>query len=319
MSVLVFIECRAGEPTEDSLGIVSRLNALGQKASTVVCGSGIAAAADIVARHGPAEVLAIDDARLGQPQATPIAAAIEALVRSEGHDTVLLGTSVLATEIAASLAARLEAGLVWSMCDIAFADGAPVGQRATHGDTMRAESVWTTPQRIGLFRPRCFSPDLPGDRTAPIRTIALAPDTAASPIELVVSPAEITDSSLADAEIIVSGGRGLGKAENLELVRELAAEIGGVAGVSLPLVDMGWAPRAMQVGQTGTVVRPRLYIACGISGQIQHRMGMERSGVIVAINTDREAPIMRFCDLGVVGDAVAVIKGLTEQLRARNG
>jgi len=123
-------------------------------------------------------------------------------------------------------------------------------------------------------------------------------------------------AALDTADIIVSGGRGLRSADELDLVRDLADALGGTVGVSLPLVDMGWAPRAMQVGQTGTVVSPRLYIACGISGQIQHKIGIEKSGLIVAINTDKDAPIMSFCDLGIVGDLRTLLPKLAAEVRA---
>lgn len=122
-------------------------------------------------------------------------------------------------------------------------------------------------------------------------------------------------AAIAGAERIVAGGRGLGTAENLNLVHDLADALDAAIGVSLPVVDAGWAPRSMQVGQTGTVVSPRLYVACGISGQIQHRIGIESSHTIIAIHTDRSAPITGFCDMAVVGDLTVLLPQLTAMIR----
>jgi electron transfer flavoprotein alpha subunit len=121
---------------------------------------------------------------------------------------------------------------------------------------------------------------------------------------------------LEDAEIVVAGGKGLGAAENFALVEELAAALGGMVGASRAVVELGWYPQSAQIGQTGTTVAPRLYIACGISGAIHHKVGMQRSEVIVAVNTDRSAPIFDLCDLGIVGDATRVLPKLTSAILA---
>jgi electron transfer flavoprotein alpha subunit len=131
--------------------------------------------------------------------------------------------------------------------------------------------------------------------------------------------AESEGPSIEEAEIIVAGGRGLGKPENFALVEDLAKALGGAVGATRAVVDAGWYPYASQVGQTGKTVSPKLYIACGISGAIQHKVGMQNAGTIVAINKDRNAPIFDFCDLGVVGDLHQVLPKLTELVRARKG
>jgi electron transfer flavoprotein alpha subunit len=131
--------------------------------------------------------------------------------------------------------------------------------------------------------------------------------------------ATATQGSIETADILVAGGRGLGKKENLELLEQLAEALGGSVAVTMPLVDRGWYPYAHQVGQTGRTVKPRLYLACGISGAVQHRVGMQKSGTIVAINTDPTAPIFGVCDVGVVGDALEIVPRLTELVRNSNG
>ena len=130
---------------------------------------------------------------------------------------------------------------------------------------------------------------------------------------------ESTGPSIEDADVIVAGGRGLGGPENFSLVEELAEALGGAVGATRAVVDAGWYPYATQVGQTGKTVSPKLYIACGISGAIQHKVGMQASGVIVAINKDPNAPIFEFSDLGVVGDLHEIVPKLTELVRARRG
>jgi electron transfer flavoprotein alpha subunit len=130
---------------------------------------------------------------------------------------------------------------------------------------------------------------------------------------------EASGPSIEDADVIVAGGRGLGQPENFKLLEELAAALGGAVAATRAVVDAGWYPYSAQVGQTGRSVSPKLYVACGISGAIQHKVGMQSSNVIVAINKDPNAPIFEFCDLGVVGDLHQIVPKLTEAVRARKG
>ncbi len=131
--------------------------------------------------------------------------------------------------------------------------------------------------------------------------------------------ARVEGADIRTADVVVSGGRGLRDRESLALLDDLASALGGVVGVSMPLVDRGWMPHSRQVGQTGNKVRPRLYVACGISGQLAHRVGMEKSKVIVAINTDPTAPIFGICDLGLVGDLHTVVPELARRIREARG
>jgi len=319
MKALVLIELIDGSPSEDSLGVLARVQALGIDTWALLCSDSVAATAAEVSRHPCTGVLTAEAALFASPRPEPRAQLIAELVRSDGYTLVAFATSVLTGELAAQLAAQLDAGVLWGLTALAIENGAIVGTRLTHGDAMRAQCAWRAGPAIALFRAHECAPAVPGQIPAPISAVdpgAVGP----SPVDAEQIPSEtVTGVSLTAADIIVAGGRGLGQRENLELVYGLADALGGVAGVSLPLVDMGWAPRAMQVGQTGTVVSPRLYVACGISGQIQHKIGIERSGTIVAINTDREAPIMKFCDLGIVGDVRAVVPALIDAVRQARG
>jgi electron transfer flavoprotein alpha subunit len=141
--------------------------------------------------------------------------------------------------------------------------------------------------------------------------------TAASMIDR--AHAEAEGPSIEEADVIVAGGRGLGSPEKFELVEELAKALGGAVGATRAVVDAGWYPYPSQVGQTGKTVSPKLYVACGVSGAIQHKVGMQGAGTIVAINKDRNAPIFDFCDLGVVGDLHQIVPKLTELVRQRRG
>lgn len=272
-----------------------------------------------VCRHGAGRVLAVHDRSFAEPVYTARVDALETICRRHDIEVLLFPTTALTVDVAASLAMRLEAGLCWGLVDVEIADGDLIGKRLAENDTVVVELKWTTRVKIGLFRPHVLEPMIVVGPAPEVEILLLdLPHGAAAPRLIEMKPREAgNDLALGRADIVVSGGRGLDKPENLGLVRELALALDGVIGVSLPLVEMGWAPRSMQVGQTGTTVRPRLYFACGISGQMRHRVGMENSGTIIAINRDGSAPIMSFCDLAVVAELESVVPRLIELLRKR--
>ena len=321
MKILVYAEVRDGAPSADALGLLAKARALGAEAWAVVCGPGARSQVPELARHGARQILAGDEPMHDVPV---LAERIAQAVTQHDIEWVFIGTSVPACDLAGALAARLEAGIAWGLVDIEVRDDQMIGTRPTHFDSRLAEMGWTTQRKIALFRQRAFAPEpaVPtgADEQAIVAPLPASAEPPASRVK--VRDAEVTvghdaadAASLAQAQVVVSAGRGIGKPENLAHVKALAACLNGVTGVSLPLVEMGWASRSMQVGQTGTLVKPRLYIACGISGQIQHRLGMEQSEVIIAINTDAGAPIMGFCDLAVVADFDAVVPPLVDLIR----
>jgi electron transfer flavoprotein alpha subunit len=242
--------------------------------------------------------------------------ALAALVEKTGADAVLFAASVLASDVAAGLAARLDAGLNWDLTDFVLSDGELVGKRAALGDTVLVDVGWNGSPRLALVRAGALDPAESGGSAEVEEFDASFSDFSTLATLVEQTQEESSGPSIEDASIIVAGGRGLGSPENFSLVEELAAALGGAVGATRAVVDAGWYPYSTQVGQTGKTVSPKLYVACGISGAIQHKVGMQGSGTIVAINKDPNAPIFDFCDLGVVGDLHQIVPKLTELVRA---
>ena len=313
---LVFVEHHEGELQKGSLGVLAKAIALGGDVACVVLGAG-EEVAKTAAAYG-AVVYACDDPALAAPLPQPRVDALEALVAQTGAETVLFGASVLAADIASGLAARLGAGLNWDLTDLRLEGGDLVGTRPAFGDTVVADVAWKGTPRIGLVRAGAFEPTEPVGAAEVIPFDATFQDFSSQAQLVERTHEESSGPSIEDADVIVAGGRGLGRAENFSLCEGLAKTLGGAVAATRAVVDAGWYPYSAQVGQTGKSVSPRLYIACGISGAIQHKVGMQSSGTIVAINKDPNAPIFDFADLGVVGDVQEIVPKLTELLRARS-
>ena len=253
------------------------------------------------------------DAPLPQPRVD----VIEAVVKDGEYDAVFFAQSVLAADIAAGLAVRLDAGLNWDLVDVRDDGGSLVGVRPALGDSVYVDAGWTSSPAIALFRAGSFEPAETGaageivEATAELRPFSTATTLAGHDLEEQAGP------SIEEADVIVAGGRGLGGPEGFAQLEELAKALGGAVAATRAVVDAGWYPYPTQVGQTGKTVSPKLYIACGISGAIQHKVGMQSSGTIVAVNKDPNAPIFEFCDIGVVGDLNQIVPKLTELVRAR--
>ncbi|MBA2474924.1 MAG: electron transfer flavoprotein subunit alpha/FixB family protein [Actinobacteria bacterium] len=318
MKVLVFLEHHEGSLEKRGLAVLSKAASLdGAEVAGAVLGAGVGEIAGTAGRFGARTVHVCDDPALEAPLPQPRVDALAALVAEEGFDTVFFAQSVLASDVAAGLAARLEAGLNWDLTDLLVRDGALVGKRPALADSVYVEVGWKGERRLALFRSGAFDPVEVGGQAQVESFSGRFEDFSLQATMVEQAHEERSGPSIEDAEIVVAGGRGLGKPENFSLVEELARELGGAVGATRAVVDAGWYPYSSQVGQTGKTVSPKLYVACGISGAIQHKVGMQNANVIVAINKDANAPIFEYCDLGVVGDLNEILPRLTELVRQR--
>jgi electron transfer flavoprotein alpha subunit len=317
MSTLVYVEDHEGEPVKGSLGVLSKAATLGDDVAAVLCGSGVEKLGEQVGKHGAKRVLVADDPALEAPLPQPRVDVLAKLIEAEGFDTVLFGASVLTADIAAALASRLDAGLNWDLVDLEEQDGKLVGKRPALQDSVLLDVGWKSEPRLALIRSGTFEPAESGG-SAEVSKVEVAIEDWSQQAKMLEQAHEESEGpSIEDADVIVAGGRGLGKPENFSLVEALAKELGGAVAATRAVVDAGWYPYASQVGQTGKTVAPKLYIACGISGAIQHKVGMQSSGTIVAINKDPNAPIFEYSDLGVVGDVHDIVPKLTELVKNR--
>jgi electron transfer flavoprotein alpha subunit len=320
VTTLVFLEHHGDEVQRDGLGVLAKAASLGDgDVSGVLVGSGVSQAAEVAGAHGASRVFVADDESLAAALPQPRVDALAGLVREHGFDTVLFGQSVLAADVAAGLAARLDAGLNWDLVDLAAQDGSLVGTRPALEDTVYADVGWTSDVKLALFRPGTFDPVESGGNAEVEEFTPSFEDFSTQATMVEQAHEESEGPSIEDADVIVAGGRGLGGPENFSLVEELAKALGGAVAATRAVVDAGWYPYSTQVGQTGRTVSPKLYVACGISGAIQHKVGMQGSGTVVAINKDPNAPIFEFCDLGVVGDLNEIVPKLTELVNQRKG
>jgi electron transfer flavoprotein alpha subunit len=315
-TTIVFADHDAGVFTANSLGMLAKAASLGGEVTAFVAGSGIDDGwAAGVGAHGAARVLVADDPALGGlPQ--PIVDALEPHAREAG--AVLFGAGVVSADVAAGLAARLGSGINCETTDFSLADGGVTAVRPALGDSVMVESGFASAPAVILARANAFASDPVGSGTAEVERVPVTVQDWSSAAAMVGREEAATGGvDITEADVLVAFGRGIGGPENIPLVEQLAKALGGEVAATRAVVDAGWTSYSMQVGQTGKTVSPKLYVACGISGAIQHKVGMSGSGVIVAINKDVNAPIFEFADLGVVGDALTVIPKLTEALASR--
>jgi electron transfer flavoprotein alpha subunit len=319
MSTLVFLEHHGSSIQRGALGVLGKAAQIDPDTAGVIIGSGVREVAADAGRYGAKRVFVADDAALEAPLPQPRVDVISKLVGEGGFDTVLFAASVLASDVAGGVAARLGAGLNWDLSDLKRDDGSVVGVRSALGDTVLVDVGWSAEPRIGLVRSGSFDPSESGGE-ASVEEIPVDLEDFSSKAEMVEQAhEEQSGPSIEEADILVTGGRGLGAPEGFGQLEELAAALGGAVASTRAVVDSGWYPYPTQVGQTGKVVSPKLYIGAGVSGAIQHKVGMQTSQTIVAINKDPNAPIFEFSDLGVVGDLNEIVPKLTELVKERKG
>ena len=321
MKMLVFLEHHEHAISSGSLGLLTKAAALDPEVGAVLVGDDqLAPLVAEAGRHGAATVFTAVDA-FPSPLPGPRIDVLAELVRSRGFDTVVFSNSVLAADVAAGLAARLDGGINWDLVDLEVRDGEPVGKQPMLQDSLIADVGWRSAHRVALFRPGSFEVAPSTSAREPAvesLVVAFAEHTMAARITARTLRVD-EGPSLADADVIVAGGIGLGSPEGFELAEQLAAALHGAVGATRAAVYKGWYPPSSQIGQTGTTVSPKLYVALGISGAVQHKVGMQSSKTIVAVNKDPHAPIFEFSDLAVVGDVHTVVPELVELLRKHAG
>lgn len=306
-SILVFLESKDGKIRKASLEALSVARKLGGDVAAFAADKGVAAEAG---KFGAKRLFV---APLGSYLTETYTAAMEQTAKQVQPGIILLGGTSTGRDLAPRLAARLDAGVASDVDRLELADGKLRARRPVYsGKAFATVEVSSTPA-IATTRPNAFPVEEAGGGAAEVVEIPAPSESKAKVIE--TKTPEAGELSIAEADIIVSGGRGLKEAANFSLIRDLAHAINGAVGASRAVVDAGWIDHQHQVGQTGRVVSPNLYIACGISGAIQHLAGMSTSKHIVAINKDPEAPIFRVADLGVVGDLFQIVPALTEEVK----
>jgi electron transfer flavoprotein alpha subunit len=320
--VMTIAEQRDGEIRKISYELVSEgrrlADSVGQGATAVLLGSRIKDKAATLAHYGADRVLVADDPRLTHYTTDAYVSVLETAVKANDPAILLLGASVQGKDLAARLAARLHVGMAQDCTGFDVADGKIVATRPIYAGKAYAKVTFSDswPQ-MATARPNVLSLSEPDtSRTAEIADIDLSLDDDTLKTRVVDTLREESGKvDLTEADKIVSGGRGMKAPENYKILEELADVIGASVGASRSAVDAGWRPHSDQVGQTGKVVSPNLYVACGISGAIQHLAGMGTSKFIVAINKDPDAPIFQRADYGVVDDLFKVVPALTAELK----
>jgi electron transfer flavoprotein alpha subunit len=311
-NIFVLVEQEGDGPTTLGLELLAKARTLGEVTAVYV---GTGAGVDVLGEHGAARVLQTDPG--DRLPAGPVAEALAEKVSTENPDLILFGQAYTDRDIAGRLAARLGVGVLSNASDLRLVEGGVETDHEILGGSQIATARASRGPFIVLVRPKSFVAESAGGNAPTVEELVLP---AAESAEATVSESHAEEREgpqLGDASIIVSGGRGLGSAEAYELIERLAKQLGAATGATRAIVDSGWVPYAKQVGQTGKTVKPDVYIAAGVSGAMQHMVGMKDSKTIIAINKDPDAPIFSVADLGVVGDVHKVLPKLIEALEAR--
>jgi electron transfer flavoprotein alpha subunit len=311
-----------GNFNKNSLGAISEAarlaGELGTEAAAVVVGDVVDEACQGLGAYGASKVWRAKSAPEGLAQ--PIVDVMARLIEDEGYSYALFGGGLLGFEIGAGLTARLGAGVTMEVTEVKVSDGKLVAVRPVLQDSAIVDVGYVGEPGIIIGRLNAFDATERDGGSAEVADVDVELSEWSAKAKMVTrGESRGEDVNIEDAELLVGGGRGLGEAENFKLAEELAEALGGAVAATRAVVDAGWYPYAAQIGQTGKTVAPRLYLAAGISGAIQHKVGMQNSENILAINKDPNAPIFEFCDLGVVGDLHKILPKLTEAVKAKKG
>ncbi|HET7727408.1 MAG TPA: electron transfer flavoprotein subunit alpha/FixB family protein [Candidatus Limnocylindrales bacterium] len=317
-TILVVGETLDGQTTKLSNEIATLGRGLAEASGLEVVGflpGDAAAAGELAAHTGGRVVHAALDEGVPAPQAT--ARAVVDLARDAAY--VLLGATPNGRDLAGILSAVLDRPVLSNATGMAWSDGGPVVEMSVFGGKLITRSAFTDGGGIVTVRPNAVTAE-PAPSAGTVEAVAGGGGLDLPMVRVVDQVEEAgAEASLEEAKVVVAGGRGVGGPDGFRIVDELARELGGVSGATRAAVDSGWIPYARQIGQTGKIVKPQLYLALGVSGAIQHKVGMQGAATIVAVNRDPDAPIAEFADLLVVGDLFEVAPALLEEIRTRRG
>ena len=324
-NIIVWIEQHNGSPDPiswEALGAARNLAAAsGGQVIALVLGQNIRSLADEAIHYGADQAIVADDPTLIHFRLEPYAAILTKIAQEQAPDVMILGASNAGLELSAYTAARLGVGLAPDCTELGLVEGNLVVTRPVLiGNLMARVEFGPARPCIVSIRRRVFSPLEPDSgRSGQVNSTGAVLAEADIATKVEGFEAASSQVSLTDANIIVSGGRGVGGPEGFAPIKALANALGGAMGASRAAVDAGWVPYVHQVGQTGKTVQPDLYIACGISGAIQHLAGMKTSKIIVVVNKDADAPIFKYASYGIVGDLFTYVPALTEEFKKRLG
>jgi electron transfer flavoprotein alpha subunit len=316
--VLVLVDSADGAVKKSTLELLTAARTIGEPSAVVIGAPGVAAGLNAtLAEYGAAKVYVAESDEVDGYLVAPKAEVLASIVAQAAPAAVLVASTSENKEVAARLAFKIGSGVLTDAVTV-NADGSVV--QSIFGGAVTVQSKVGTGVPVITVRANSVAPE-PAAGAAEQVPVAVEISENAKAAKVLDRVVEATGSrpSLSDASVIVSGGRGVGGAENFSVIEALADSLGAAVGASRAATDAGWVPHQMQVGQTGVTVSPQLYVAVGISGAIQHRAGMQTSKTIVAINKDPEAPIFELADFGVVGDLFSVAPQLTEELTKRKG
>ena len=316
--VWVFAEIGLDGPAPAALELLTKARDLGDVVEAVALGPGSSDAAAALGDHGARTVFASDDAVYDEFLAQPAAHALHALVQEHAPDLILFATSYASRDVAGRLQARTGSTLMGNAIDVPATDRA---RTQIAGGALFVDVVLEGPApHLVLVRPKSFTAEPSGGTATVVPVDVQIPDDLRRARRVERHEEASSGPKLEEAKVVISGGRGLQDPANFALLDQLAAALGNAAvGASRAVVDAGWVPYSYQVGQTGKTVKPDVYIAVGISGALQHVVGMKGAKRVVAINKDPDAPIFRLADLGVVGDALQLLPALIDEVRSRKG
>lgn len=315
MTVLVIAEQVEGVFRKVTFEALTAARMLGDDIQALVLGSGVESAAAELSTYGASKILVADDAALADYTVDAYTQVVADAVGQVGPAVVMMGATTQGKELAARLSARLDAGLATDCVALRMEDQQVVATRPMYGGKIMAEVALNGAPAVVALRPNTISAEANSGEGA-VEKLAVNIGDVRTQVQS--KQLETGKVDLTEAEVVVSGGRGMG-GDDYSTVEALAEALGAAVGASRSAVDEGWRPAADQVGQTGKTVSPNLYVACGISGAIQHLAGMASSKVIVAINKDPEAPIFAKADYGIVGDLFEVLPALTEEIKKLKG